>query len=167
MTQRFLIRTLTLNGAGVDDNADGNYGSPTEFIYTPENPAEEVEQFAIKMKGGSDFPADEYGNNGNKLNNGIQIEVRSVGQIINDFNSPYYTNWDLVKYANQVQSPNLKESEKYFIVLFDLAPLLRNISGGIQLLQDQNDYIKITLQDNFNDLDFHNFVVYNRIIIGN
>ena len=162
--RRLLSRFLDTNGDGTGTkNANGNYsGAVEEFYIQPA--ADEVMQIArllISIEDTTGMQANEYGDLGSALGNGITIEEERNGTVVTDFTDgvPITTNaeWGTLCYDVDVKSWGQTPTNELLVARFTFARSERNVR--LEGTSPTPDRLVVSLNDTLTGLIRHTFMV--------
>lgn len=143
---------------GGSKNASGNYATPTKFSVQPG--ASEVwrlERLIVHIGDTAGMQAQEYGNLGAALTNGIIVQTARDGVQTKDYTDglPVKTNADWGRLCYDVELKTWGAGNEYLQVRWTFGK-----SGTpVRLVGSQNDSLDIVLEDNLSGLIDHNFMV--------
>lgn len=154
----FLFRYLDTvgDGSGVK-NAIGNYSAaPVEFkIVPPAGQAYGINRLVVTISG-TGLDSGRYGN-ALDLVNGIEVHLVKDNEVIVDLTDkiPILTNSDWSRVAHNINYVAFGQGNEYTTVLWDFSA-----SGEqIWLTGDENEYLRVLLNDNFTGMSSHYFHV--------
>lgn len=147
------------DGSGTK-NANGNYGAPTLFrIAPPPGVVYRIARMIVSIEDTSGMVADEYGNLGAALSNGVVMRVHDGSKTIIDLTAglPVKTNaqWGSVCYDVDLKSWGVTPSDDLLIVRWTFT----RAGKFITLDGDNNEELQVMLNDNLSGLIAHYFFV--------
>lgn len=154
-----IFRYLDINGDGSgNENANGNYSVTPEtfYIQPPEGEIYEIHRLVISIEDTNNFQAEEYGDLGSALTNGIQVRLQDDSGTISDYTngSKVKTNaqWGGLCYDVDVKSWGAGNELLVARITFVKA------GQPILLRGDHNERLEIVLSDNLSGLISHQFM---------
>lgn len=159
-----ISRQLDTNGDGSGTiNANGNYAAPTRFYIQPA-PGEiiYIARLIVTIEDTTGFQAEEYGNLGAALTNGITLQ-RSVNgvQTANYTPATIKTNADWGTYCYDVDLKSWGAGDEVILVRWTL----QQSGVGVILNGDNLESLDIVLNDDLSGLITHFFVVQGHYIV--
>ena len=151
---------LTENSVpGANYNAIGDYSVVAkDFGFIFPFPAK-LNSFSIKMSGAGPYPFSGYGNSIAPLNNGINVTFTIGGLVSTITVNPIFTNWDWTLQSNGSDGENNPGNQTDFsIVNFNFG-----FVKGNGFAFDAGDSINFKLNDDFQSLDNHSFILFGGI----
>ena len=161
MAKKLISRALDTVGDGSGTkNAIGDYTTPEEFLISPDaGELFTINRLIVSVGDSSGMLADEYGNLGSALSNGIKVEVHDGSGLIyslTDPDLPIKTNaqWGIISYDVDLKSWGVTPSDDLLLVRWTFARF-----GQPVLLRSWNsEKLVVTLSDNMTGLLTHYFV---------
>lgn len=142
-------------------NANGNYSVTPEtfYIQPPFGAVFRIARLLISIEDTSGMVADEYGNTGSALGNGIEVKVTNLAGTVVDLTDgvPITTNarWGSLCYDVDLKSWGITPSNDLLLVRWTFA----HAGQFIRLNGSSNDVLEVILNDNLSDLIAHYFIV--------
>jgi hypothetical protein len=163
MERKLISRALDTVGNGTGTkNANGNYsGAAEEFLIAPDSGEDWViTRMVVSIEDTAGIQADEYGNLGAALTNGIKVEVHNSSGLLyslTDPSLPVKTNaqWGVYCFDVDMKSWGTAPTDDLLLVRWTFAK-----SGQpIKLRSREGEKLVVTLNDNLTGLIAHYFVV--------
>ena len=165
-TKTLLFRYLDTNGDGTGTvNATGDYSSGAEQFYIAPGAGviHKIHRLIVSVGDGTGMQAEEYGNLGSALSNGIRIEVQDdIGTTLNELDGGLNvtTNAEWGRLCYDVDVKTWGSGDELLLVrwTFDRA------GGPIVLDGDNDDRLTVIVNDDLQGLLSHHFMVQGHIV---